>query len=131
MEKINSKQSVKKESGFLSFGPLLFILLVLVTVYSSFKIIPFYYSYYELQNIFQAQAEVATMKKDSEIIDIIDRAMKKLEVPADVKDLRIMRVSGKIIIELSYSEVFFIDFGEGYDYDIWEFDFKPRGEARI
>ncbi len=127
----NSKKYSKKEAGFLSFGPLLFILLVLVTVFSSFKIIPFYYSYYELQNLFQAQAEVATISKDSEIIDIIDRAMKKLEVPADVKDLRIRRESGKIIIELSYSEVFFIDFGEGYDYDIWEFDFKPRGEARI
>ena len=119
------------QKGFLSLGPLLFILILLATIFSGFKIIPFYYSYYELQNLFQAQADVASERKDKEIIDIISRTMIKLGVPASTEDLKLNRANGKIIIELSYSEVFFVDFGEGYDYDIYEFDFKPRGEARL
>ncbi len=122
---------MKTQNGMSNIGILLFILLVLSGVYTSSQVIPFYYSYYELQGLMDSQAEKANEFKDGEIIRVLSKAIQKLDIPADPEDIRINRYAGSIVIEMNYSEIFFVDFGEGYDYNLWEFKFNPRAEKAL
>ena len=126
MNKINNK-----ESGVSNLGYLLTILVVLATVFSSYQILPFYYSYYELLGEMDAKAVMASELTDSKIIEGVKNVIRKNNIPVDVSELKINRFDDKIIISLSYQEVFFIDFGNGYDYDLWVFNFNPKVERRI
>lgn len=119
----------ENNQGFLSIGALLFILFVSAAVFLGSQIIPFYYSYFEIQGLMQAQADKASEFTDKEIYQTIRAEMKKLNIPADPEeDLKINRFNNKVVIELSYQEVLYVDFGNGHDYDLWTFDFNPRGE---
>jgi hypothetical protein len=118
-----------KERGIGSLGALLFVLLLVVAIFLGSQIIPFYYSFYEIQGLMQAQADKASELSDKEMYQNISQAIKRLNIPVDPKeDLKINRFNGKIVIELSYQEILYVDFGEGYDYDLWTFYFNPRGE---
>jgi len=121
-----------RENGVSNLGILLFVFFVLGGVYVSSQVFPFYYSFYELQGLMQAQADKASEFSDAEIKSNIAREIRKHGIPADPdEDIMINRFSGKIVIECSYEEVFYVDFGDGYDYDLWTFQFNPRGESRL
>lgn len=126
-----TKKCTQSNKGASNLGILLFILFVLAGVYVCSQVFPFYYSYYELKGLMESQAEKGGELKDGDIKRVITRAIKKLEIPADPEELKINRFSGKIIIELKYSEMLYVDFGEGYDYDLWEFHFEPRAEKPL
>lgn len=121
-----------REDGVSNLGILLFVFLVLGSVYVSSHVFPFYYSFYELQGLMQAQADKASEFSDAEIKSNIAREIRKHDIPADPdEDIMINRFNGKIVIECPYEEVFYVDFGDGYDFDIWTFEFNPRGESRL
>ena len=126
-----TKNCTQSQKGANNIGILLFILFILSGVYVCSQVFPFYYSYYELKGLMESQAEKANEFKDGDIKRVLTRAIKKLDIPADPEELKINRFSGKIIIELKYSEVLFVDFGGGYDYDLWEFNFQPRAEKPL
>jgi hypothetical protein len=120
---------VKDDKGFGSLGVLLSVLFVVIAVFLGSQIIPFYYSFYEIQGLLQAQAEKSSELSDREILQTATQAIKRLNIPADPEeDLSIKRYNGKVVINLSYQEVLYVDFGNGYDYDLWTFNFNPRGE---
>lgn len=125
------KKDTNSQCGASNVGILLFILTILAGVFVGFQVMPFYYSYYELQGLMQSQADKGSEFKDEEIKRVLKRALKKLDIPAEIEELKINRFAGRIVIELNYSEVLFVDFGGGYDYDLWEFHFNPRGEAPL
>lgn len=132
MAKNNRITSVGMNQGGASrIGMLLMVLFLLVFIFVGFQSAPFYYSYYELKGLMQAQADRAEELNDGKIVENITNAIKKLNIPVSPEELRINRYSGKIVIEIQYSEVLFIDFGGGYDYDLWEFEFNPRAESAL
>ncbi|HMO18664.1 MAG TPA: DUF4845 domain-containing protein [Oligoflexia bacterium] len=132
LEHIKEVKSVSCSRGISTLGTLILLFILVSCVFSAFQIIPFYYSFYEIQGLMQAQADKAQVINDTEMRRTLSREMKKLNIPADPEeDLKINRYSGKIVLELSYEEVFFVDFGGGYDFDIWTFKFNPRGEAKL
>ncbi len=118
-----------RDRGITSLGTLIFILIIAILVFLGSQIIPFYYSYYEIQGLMQAQADKASELSDKEILQNIRQAIKRLNIPADPEeDLRLNRFNGKVVIDLSYQEVLYVDFGNDFDYDLWTFHFNPRGE---
>jgi hypothetical protein len=119
------------QRGASNLGILTTILFLLAAIFVGFQSAPFYYSYYELKGLMQAQADKAGEFTDGQISENIRKAIKKLNIPVDSEELKINRYAGKVVIEIEYSEVLFIDFGGGYDYDLWEFEFKPRAESSL
>ncbi len=120
------------ERGINALGLIFLSLLVGTSVYLAFRIFPFYYSYYEITGLMEAQAAKASVFTDDEMRTEILARIKKLEIPLDdPEDLKINRFSGKIVIELTYTEVLDIDLGEERQYDLWEFEFNPRAEHKL
>lgn len=120
------------EKGMSKLGYLLLVLLIALTVLVGSQVFPFYYYFYELQGLMESQAAKASVFTDQEIRQELMRKIKKLEIPiSDPDDLKINRFSGKITIDLSYSETLYIDLGEDRVYDLWEFKFNPHAEHAL
>ena len=118
----------KNNSGMSRLGTLILILLISAGVFVGYHVFPFYYYYYEIQGLMEAQADKATIFTDSEIRKNLMERIKKLELPIDdPEDLHINRFDGKIVIEMKYEEVLFIDYGEK-TYNLYVFEFNPHAE---
>lgn len=123
------------EDGLSRLGVLIIVLLLTATVFVGYQVFPFYYYFYEIQGLLEAQAKKASVFTDSEMRKTILEKIKKLEIPLEDPDsLKINRFDGKIVIEFEYDEVLFLDLStEDQDrvYDIHTFHFAPRAEAPI
>lgn len=128
---INYLNPQSDERGASNLGILITILFLLAIIFVGFQCAPFYYSFYELKGLMQAQADKADEFTDGQILENITRAIKKLQIPVNPEELKINRYAGKIVIEINYSEMLYVDFGGGYDYDLWEFNFNPRAESAL
>jgi hypothetical protein len=119
--------------GVTRTGVLITILLVLVGWLLGTQIATFYYSYYDILGLMEAQAKKASVFNDAQIRRTLVKRIKKLELPVENPEsaVKIERFHGKIILELKYEELLFVDFGEDRVYDLWVFKFHPRVEQRI
>ncbi|MDC0358812.1 DUF4845 domain-containing protein, partial [Oligoflexia bacterium] len=89
---------------------LVFGTLIIVTLYCTYYIAPFYYYYYELQNQFITVIRVASTHTDQEIRQKLMYHLKKMQIPMDPEDLKIEREDRTMRISLEYQEVFYITF---------------------
>lgn len=124
------------ESGINRLGVLVLTLLVAAAVFVGYQVFPFFYYFFEIQGLMQAQADKASIFTDVEIRKNIMERVKKLEIPFDnPDDLKINRFNGKIVIEFDYDEVLYIDLREltksDTVKDLHVFHFHPHAEARI
>lgn len=82
------------------------------------------------------QARKAVVFRDEEIRANLLKRIKESNIPyypeddPDGEQLSIVR-DGKIYIDLKYTEVLAIDFGEDYYYEIREFPFHAHAEAEL
>jgi hypothetical protein len=107
------------------------VLFLGAVVYLGGQVANFYYSYYELEGLIENQARKAQVFKDSEMRETIMNRIKELQIPIeDPEEIRINRIDGSIIIETSYDEVLFVEFGDKV-YDLHVFHFAPRIEVEI
>lgn len=122
-----------RERGIGRLGMLIFILIVLATGFVAWQIVPFYVYYYDIVGMMEAQAKKASVFKDSEIRQTLKERIRDLELPVDNPDddLKINRFDDKIIIDLKYTEVFYVDLGEGRVYDLHYFNFNPHVEVPL
>ena len=120
------------DSGFLSFGTFFWVLVLACLVYAGFRISPFYYDFYELQNLMQAQADKASVLTDEEMRSNILAKIKELKMPPEsAEDLRIERLSDRIEIDTAYDQLFDIDLGDYGYYEIYRFHFEPFAEQQL
>ena len=119
------------ETGLGKFGTIVVLLLFAFGAYAGNKIFPFFYSYWELQGIFDAQAAKASEFSDQKIRDNIMKVVRETGIPLEnPEEIKINRTDQQIIIDLSYQEVFFFSF-QGKDYDLWVFTFEPHAEYAL
>lgn len=122
---------LKEHKGASRLGYLILILIVVSAVFAGNQIFPFYYYYYELLGFMEAQADKATVFTDAEIRTTLSKKIKELEIPIDdPEELKINRFNGKIVIDLKYEEVFYLEFGDKV-YDLYVFKFNPHVERSI
>ena len=93
-----------------------------VVAYAAYCILPFYYYYFELHNQFTAIIPKAAELTDKQIRIRLATILKQLEIPADAKDIKIIRNESKLRLVLSYDEIFYIRW-RGKDYDLHTFHF--------
>lgn len=117
-----SQSGVGKITLFV-FGTILAVL-----VYCGYRILPFYYCYFEITNQFEQVIRVAGEYNDKEIREKLWYHIKKLELPVEPDDLKIQREAGVMKISMKYQEVFYITW-DGKDYDIHKFDFQAYAEG--
>lgn len=113
------------ERGASTLTTIIFGAIFIAIVYSGYKIIPFFYCYFELENQMYAVARIASTATDTEIRKKLIYHIKKLEIPVDPEKLNINRDGETITISLPYEEIFYISMGEK-DYDIHTFKFIAR-----
>lgn len=115
-----------RSKGLSYFGAIVTILLCGIGYYLGSQLLSIFYSYFELRGLMEAQAAKATVLRDDQIRRNIFKEIQRLEIPIqNAEDIGITRLDGKIIIELDYSEVLYVDFGETIDYNLYEFKFNP------
>jgi hypothetical protein len=121
----------RSEDGISRLGVLVFVLIIVAGLFVSYQVFPFYYYYWELEGLMQAQADKASVFSDEEIRRNILEKIKKLEIPIDdPEDLKINRFDGLISIDVAYDEVLFLDWGEK-TYDLHVFHFNPHVEQPL
>lgn len=126
-----SRTFFSRVAGISRLGVLVFVLIIASCVFVGYQVFPFYYYYWEIQGLMDAQAVKASEFTDGEIRTNILQKIRKLEIPIDDEDdLKINRFDGMISIDLTYSEVLFIDWGEK-TYDLHVFEFNPHVERPI
>lgn len=119
------------DSGLSRLGILILLLLVGAVVYAGSQVFPYFYNFYELQGLMEAQADKASEFSDDEIRKTILNKIKKLDLPNEPELLKINRFDGKIVIEYEYSEMLYFDLDEDHQYDLHRFDFHPRAERQV
>ncbi|RME59214.1 MAG: DUF4845 domain-containing protein, partial [Candidatus Dadabacteria bacterium] len=97
-------------------------------VYLAFKIIPIYYNYFEMQNQMDAAVKVASVYNDQELRKKLLYHLKKLNIPADPEDLKIVRELGTIKISLEYTDTLSVSFKDK-EYQLWKFHFSLYSEG--
>ena len=123
------------EAGISRLGVLIFVLIIAAAVFVGYQVFPFYYYFYEIQGLLEAQAKKASVFTDAEMKQTILEKVKKLQIPLEDPDsLKINRFDNKIVIEFEYDEVLYIDLStedQERVYDLYTFHFVPRAEAPI
>ncbi|MBN8548884.1 MAG: hypothetical protein J0M12_06180 [Deltaproteobacteria bacterium] len=126
--KIISRAALATQRGIGKITLLVFGTILAALVYSGYKILPFYYCYFEITNQFEQVIRVASEYNDREIREKLWYHIKKLELPVEPDDLKIQREAGKMRISMPYEEIFYVTW-QGKDYDIYKFEFQAYAEG--
>lgn len=131
--KNTSLGQVSKSRGLGLVGALILILLAGALFYIGHQVVTIYYSYYDLIGMMDAQAQRAEVRSDGEIREFLAKRIVELQIPVDnpAEALKINRFNSKIVIQMQYVEVVYIDFGGDNVYDLWEFQFRPLVERPL
>lgn len=111
------------ERGTSRAGMLFVVLICAGLTYAGMQVLPFYYYYYELQGLMEAQVRVASDKTEEEIRTNLMRRIEELEIPVrDESSILILKNGKEIYLELDYTEILWFSLGDK-DYTIHEFEF--------
>ncbi len=117
------------EKGVGKLTLLVFGLLIGAVLYCSYHIMPFYYYYYELQNQMASLIKVASTNTDVEIRRKLGQHMRRMDIPAEVEDVRIERFGEKMTISLEYDEIFEVRYhSEVYYTKVFHFVARAEGQ---
>lgn len=120
---------LRTERGMSTFGFFFMLAIVGIFVYIGYRVLPFYYSYYEILGLMENQAAKSQVLTDIEMRKTILEKIKKLNIPFSTEDtLRIVRTGGRTKIDFKYKEVLDVDFGNGRYYKLWVFEFHPQAD---
>lgn len=109
---------------------LVFLAIGGVLSYCGYRIGLFYYCYFEMVNQMNAAIRVASTENDQEIRRKLAYHLMKLEIPAEVEDIKIEREDKLMRISLEYTEVFDISWG-GKPHTIHVFKFHAYAEDQF
>jgi len=110
----------------------LFLIIVAASVlHVGWRLIPIFYSYYELQNQFEQLVRLGEVEQDDDIKKKLNYQLKKSEVPAQLKDVRYYRSNTTMRLTLEYDQplVLFIPW-EWKEKTVHTFHFKVEAEAQ-
>lgn len=125
------KSQLADESGLGRLSLLLLLFVLGSVVFVSAQVFPFYYNYYEIQGLMEAQVAKGAEFSDEEIRRSLWERIQKLDIPlSEADEIKISRYNGKINIEFDYQEVLTLEIGEQL-YDLYTFDFSPQAERTL
>ncbi len=101
-----------------------------IAAFCAYQIVPFYYYYFELLNQMEAVIRVAGIEDDRKIRGKLDYHIKKMQIPAEIDQLKIVREGNHMKLSLKYEEVFYITY-RGKTYDLYVFPFLAQVEGNF
>ena len=119
---VAKRQSIGLDRAVSKLTVIVFSFLIGLLLFCAFKIIPFYYYFFEVQNQMRQAIKLAASESDETIRKKIEAHIKANELPVKPENFKISRDGRTIQISLKYSEIFYITF-RGRDYDLHEFKF--------
>jgi hypothetical protein len=123
-------QSSGTERGANQIGVLFLLLVFSGLAYVCYRIGPFYYDYYEILGLMEAQARKAQVVTDVQIRQNVLQQIKKRGVPIENDDnFKINRVGDEIIMDLDYTEVLDFEWKDKV-YTIHEFEFNAHVQQK-
>jgi hypothetical protein len=122
--------SAGPQSGASKITLIVFGALIAVVTFCAYKILPFYYYYYDFQNQMEQVIRVASTTTDKEIRQKLVYYMHSFDIPAAPEELKIQREGNTMKISLPYQEVFYITW-RGKDYDLYVFKFHAYAEGKF
>lgn len=99
-----------------------------VALFCGYQIIPFYYYYYELLNQMDSVIRVAGVEDDKSVRNKLAYHIKKMQIPAEIDQLKIVRDGHRMKLSLKYEEVFYVTY-RGKTYDLYVFPFLAQVEG--
>jgi len=81
------------------------IAVIALAIYSAVKIVPAYFSDYQLSDKMQEQARFAVVNRytEEQIREILFKTMQELEIPAKREDIKIVATNAVVKISLNYT----------------------------
>ena len=121
------EHGVASEAGMSKLTFLVFALIIGAAIYTGYRVLPFYYYFYELRNQMEAAVRVASEENDEGIRKKLVYHIRKMDLPVGSDDelrdaLKIERDGGRMRISLPYEEVYDVDVN-GKNYVLYRFKF--------
>ncbi len=84
---------------------ILVVVIVVLAIYSAWKIVPAYVNEYQLQDNMQEQARFAVVNRytEEQIRDKVFKVVQDLEIPAKREDIKIVATNSVVKISLQYT----------------------------
>ncbi|MBX7136739.1 MAG: DUF4845 domain-containing protein [Oligoflexia bacterium] len=120
----------QSQKGAGKLTTLVFAIILGAALFSGYKILPFYYRYFELQNQMEQVIRIASTLTDAEVREKLWYHIQHNDIPVEPEDLKINRENSILTVSLEWDEIFFITF-RGKDYDLHTFHFATRAEGRV
>ncbi len=120
---IDRSKTSSNDRGVGKLTILVFGTIIAVTLYTAYRVVPFFYYFYEMQTQVHAVSRVASELTDDEIRKRLLERIKELGIPAKPEALVLNRYENKLRVMLKYEEEFFITY-DGKDHTIRVFPFK-------
>ena len=118
----------RNQSGMANAALIFLCLVIGAPLYFAYRIVPFYYNYYELIGLMEAEARVASEYTDVRIREIVIEKIRNLNIPIqDERDFQLNRSARYITMYLAYTEELWVTVGKK-DYKLWEFPFVAEVE---
>lgn len=96
--------------------------LLAVVGWLGYKLVPLYYYYLDLRNHFaQVIGEQGAVASDEEIRRILGRVIKRHGIPAEERDITVLRSGSEMVITLAYREKLELSL-VGYRWTVYTFD---------
>ena len=118
----------RAERGVGKLVLLVFGTLLAVVAFVAYHVLPFYYYYFELQEQMQQLVRVGSVDSDKELRAKLAAHLKRMEIPAEIDDVKIERAGDRVAISLDYDEVFYVTW-HGKDYTLRVFHFHAYAEG--
>lgn len=120
----------RSEQGRILYKSVALGLLLAVSGWLGYKLVPLYYYYLDLRNQFaQVIGEQGAVASDEEIRRIVGRVIKRHGIPAEERDVSIQRNEAVMTIELPYREKLEISL-MGYNWTLWQFELVAAARGR-
>ena len=112
---------------------LVFVLIILLIAgYLGSQLLPIYINLTDIEGQMEGQAAKAKVFTDEKIRKYLMEQIDELGIELESgNDLKILRRSSTMIIDLYYEEVLAIDFGEDYYWELYVFELNPRVEEEF
>jgi hypothetical protein len=111
-----------------SSDPLVRIGIVILVIFLGYKVVPFYYYYFDIQSNCAQVVRNAAVQSDEELRRNLLEVVRRNGIEKEARDIGIQRIGGRIKIWLNYQEDLDISL-MGRSFTLYRFDFTPTAEG--
>ena len=109
-------------------NPLIRLWILILVLFVSYKVVPFYYYYFDIQSNCAQVLRNAAVESDEELRRDLLEVVRRNGIEKEARDIGIQRIGGRIKIWLNYQEELEVSL-MGKSFTLYRFDFTPTAEG--